>query len=72
MAWCLLLMPLTPKKTCQQIVESHNHYLGALKGNQSGLLKEVKANFQVEDTYTELSKGHGRIQGYFILKTDFN
>jgi predicted transposase YbfD/YdcC len=55
-------MPLTPKKTCQQIVESHNHYLGALKGNQSGLLKEVKANFQVEDTYTEFSKGHGRIE----------
>ena len=55
-------MPLTPKKSCQQIVESHNHYLGALKGNQSGLLKEVKANFQVEDTYTQLSKGHGRIE----------
>lgn len=58
-------MPLTPstlKKSCQQIVESHNHYLGALKGNQAGLLKEVKATFQVEDTYTELSKGHGRIE----------
>lgn len=55
-------MPSTPKKSCQQIVESHNHYLGALKGNQSGLLKEVKTNFQVEDTYIELSKGHGRIE----------
>lgn len=55
-------MRSTPKKTCQQIVESHNHYLGALKGNQSGLLKEVKANFQGEDTYTQLSKGHGRIE----------
>lgn len=55
-------MPSTPKKSCQQIVESHNHYLGALKGNQSGLLKEVEATFQVEDTYTELSKGHGRIE----------
>lgn len=55
-------MPLTPKKSCTSIVESHNHYLGALKGNQSGLLKEVKANFQVEDTYTQLSKGHGRIE----------
>ena len=55
-------MRSTPKKSCQQIVESHNHYLGALKGNQSGLLKEVKASFQVEDTYTQLSKGHGRIE----------
>src|SRR3712207_5363408 len=55
-------MRSTPKKSCQHIVESDNHYLGALKGNQSGLLNEVKANFQVEDTYTELSKGHGRLE----------
>lgn len=59
-------MPSIPKKSCQQIVESHNHYLGALKGNQSGLLKAVKANFQVEDTYTETSKGHGRIEERII------
>jgi predicted transposase YbfD/YdcC len=52
----------TPKKSCQQIVESQNHYLGALKGNQSGLLEAVKSNFQVEDTYTEISTGHGRIE----------
>lgn len=55
-------MRSTPKKSAQQIVESGNHYLGALKGNQSGLLNEVKTSFQVEDTYTELSKGHGRIE----------
>jgi predicted transposase YbfD/YdcC len=55
-------MPSTPKKTCQQIVESQNHYLGALKGNQPGLFDEVRANFQVEDTYTELSQGHGRVE----------
>ncbi len=53
---------INTQKSCTSIVESHNHYLGALKGNQSGLLKEVKANFQVEDTYTEFSKGHGRIE----------
>lgn len=52
----------TPKKSCQQIVESQNHYLGALKGNQPGLFDEVKTNFQVEDTFAELSKGHGRIE----------
>ena len=55
-------MRLTPKKTCQQIIESQNHYLGALKGNQSGLFDEVQANFQVEDTYTESSQGHGRVE----------
>ncbi len=55
-------MPSTPKKSCQQIIESHNHYLGALKGNQPGLFNEVKANSQVEDTDTESSKGHGRIE----------
>jgi predicted transposase YbfD/YdcC len=27
-----------------------------------GLFEEVKANFQVEDTYTELSQGHGRVE----------
>jgi predicted transposase YbfD/YdcC len=52
----------TPKKSCHQIIESHNHYLGALKGNQPGLFEEVKANFHVEDTYTELSRGHGRVE----------
>lgn len=55
-------MRLTPKKSCQQIVESQNHYLGALKGNQPGLFEEVQANFQVEDTYTEFSQGHGRME----------
>lgn len=59
-------MPLTPKKTCHQIVENKNHYLGALKGNQPGLLDEVKAHFQVQDTYIELSKGHGRIEQHIV------
>jgi hypothetical protein len=34
MVWCLVLMPSTPQKTCAAIVESGNHYLGALKHNQ--------------------------------------
>ncbi|NET37709.1 MAG: hypothetical protein F6K19_37800 [Cyanothece sp. SIO1E1] len=34
------------KKTAEVIIESGNDYLGALKGNQSGLLAGVKANFQ--------------------------
>jgi len=38
-------MPLVPKKTCQVIIDSGNHYIGALKGNQSGLLEQVQENF---------------------------
>lgn len=55
-------MRLTHKKTCELITESGNHYLGALKGNQGGLFKEVQQQFMVEDCYTEVNKGHGRIE----------
>jgi predicted transposase YbfD/YdcC len=54
-------MPLALKKTCRLIVESGNHYLGALKGNQGNLHKSVQANFVAEESYTEISKGHGRL-----------
>jgi len=50
-------MPSAHKKTCQLIIETENHYLGALKGNQGNLLKTVKANFVAEANYTEISKG---------------
>ena len=50
------------KKTCRLIVESQNHYLGALKGNQGKLHKSVQAQFVAEDSYGEISKGHGRIE----------
>lgn len=58
----MLLTRLTLKKTCQLIVESENDYIGTLKGNQPGLLKEVKANFTPEETEQQFSKGHGRIE----------
>lgn len=44
------------------IIESGNEYIGALKGNQSGLLAEVEAKFKPEDTYQQINKGHGRIE----------
>lgn len=44
------------------IVDSHNDYIGALKGNQSGLLEQVQTNFIPEQTYHSISKGHGRIE----------
>lgn len=47
-------MQSAPKKTAQTIIDSGNDYLGALKGNQSGLLKGVQANFKAQETITIL------------------
>ncbi len=55
-------MPSAPKKTAQTIIERENDYLGALKGNQSGLLAAVKTHFQPEQHDFQRSKGHGRIE----------
>lgn len=51
-----------PRQTCRLIVASGNHYLGALKGNQGNLHKSVQAHFVAEASYTDISKGHGRIE----------
>ena len=56
------LTPSTPKKTCQQIVDSDNHYLAALKGNQPKLLAAAKQQFVPEQEYLDISKGHGRVE----------
>lgn len=55
-------MQLALKKTCQLILDTENHYLAALKGNQGNLLKTVQANFVAEASFTDLSKGHGRLE----------
>lgn len=44
------------------IIDSDNDYIGALKGNQSGLLKAVKTHFQPQETHRQINKGHGRIE----------
>ncbi len=49
------------------IIESGNDYIGALKGNQSGLLEEVQENFTPEDTVKEICKGHGRIEKRTVI-----
>jgi hypothetical protein len=41
-------MRSTPKKTAQQIIESGNDYLGALKGNHGKFFKALKLYFQSE------------------------
>jgi predicted transposase YbfD/YdcC len=55
-------MPLAPQKTAQVILDSKNNYLGALEGNQSGLLEAVKTQFTPEQSDFTLNKGHGRIE----------
>lgn len=44
------------------IVDSENDYVGALKGNQSGLLKAVKGCFKSQQSNQKINKGHGRIE----------
>ncbi|XGV97729.1 MAG: hypothetical protein ACAF41_02070 [Leptolyngbya sp. BL-A-14] len=56
------MMPSAPKKTAEVIINSGNDYLGALKGNQSGLLAAVAATFQAQQTVQQLDKGHGRLE----------
>lgn len=44
------------------IIDSGNHYIGTLKGNQSGLLQEVQQYFTPLDSVQDICKGHGRIE----------
>lgn len=55
-------MPSAPKKTAQTIIDSDNDYLGALKGNQSGLLTAVATHFQAQQSTQQINIGHGRIE----------
>ena len=55
-------MHSTPKKTCQQIVDSGNHYLGALKGNHGNFFKALKLNFQSDAHVHSVETGHGRVE----------
>ncbi len=48
------------------IIESGNDYIAALKGNQQGLFKDVKANFIPELTCEQISKGHGRVEKRYV------
>lgn len=52
----------TQKKLGKFFVESGNDYIGALKGNQSGLLTAVETHFAPEQTFAQINKAHGRIE----------
>lgn len=64
-----LLMRLAPKKTAQTIIDSGNDYLGALKGNQSGLLKAVETHFQPQQSVQQTNQGHGRMENRTVSIT---
>ena len=55
-------MPSTLKKTCRQIVESGNDYLGALKGNHENFFKTIQQGFQAEAQCESVAIGHGRVE----------
>jgi predicted transposase YbfD/YdcC len=53
-------MRLTLKKTLNTIIDSGNHYLAAVKGNQPLLYKSIVEQFISQETFEQLNKGHGR------------
>jgi predicted transposase YbfD/YdcC len=55
-------MRSTPKKTAQQIIESGNDYLGALKGNHGKFFKALKLYFQSETHVHTVETGHSRVE----------
>ena len=55
-------MQLTHKKTIETIIDSGNHYLAAVKGNQPKLYQAVKTQFVEHDSFYNIFKGHGRIE----------
>jgi predicted transposase YbfD/YdcC len=50
------------KKTVETIINSANHYLAAVKGNQPKLYQAVKEQFTEHDSFDSICKGHGRIE----------
>ena len=50
------------KKTIETIINSGNHYLAAVKGNQPKLYKAIQRQFTEHDSFGNICKGHGRIE----------
>jgi predicted transposase YbfD/YdcC len=61
-ALSLLLTHSTPKKTCEQIVESGNEYLAAIKGNHGKFFSAIKAKFESESHRHSVETAHGRVE----------
>jgi hypothetical protein len=54
------------------IIDSGNHYLAALKGNQPTLYHTVRHQFIPHQTVCTLNKGHGRIEKRTVSICTFN
>lgn len=54
------------------IVDSGNHYLAALKGNQPTLYRTVRQQFTPHQSVCTLNKGHGRIEKRTVSICPFN
>lgn len=56
------------------IVESGNHYLAAVKGNQPKLYQAIQEQFVAQETYSKVNKGHGRIENRRVstMKSELN
>lgn len=55
-------MQLTHKKTIETIINSTNHYLAAVKGNQPKLYQAIRTQFIEHDAFDNIYKSHGRIE----------
>lgn len=51
-----------PRQTIETIINSENHYLAAVKGNQPKLYKAIQRQFTEHDSFGNICKGHGRIE----------
>lgn len=65
-------MRLTHKKTIETIINSGNHYLAAVKGNQPKLYQLIKTQFIEDESFSDICKGHGRIEKRNISTADLN
>jgi len=62
-----------PKKTVEAIVESNNHYVIQVKGNQPSLFRELQRIIVEEpplDYYEEHEKDHGRHSSWYVRTFD--
>ena len=62
-----------PKKTVEDIVDSNNHYVIQVKGNQPTLFKEIQRAIWEQtplDYYEEHEKDHGRHSSWYVRVFD--
>ncbi|MEO1004569.1 MAG: hypothetical protein AAFW67_01705 [Cyanobacteria bacterium J06638_38] len=56
----------------ETIIDTGNHYLAAVKGNQPKLYQDVQEQFVNQQTFATIEKGHGRIEKRLVSITRSN